>query len=100
MAETAVCAASELPAEGLKAVQTGERSILIGRLQGQLVAYADRCPHAGSPLRFGKRRGEEITCPRHGWTFNLLTGRSVPDPSFCLTAIPIAIQHDQVVLTL
>lgn len=93
-------ALQDLPQEGFTAVQVEGRSILVGRLHGQLFAYVDRCPHAGAPLRIGKRRGEELTCAWHGWTFNLLTGNAVPDPAYQLTRLPVKIEHDQVLVSL
>lgn len=86
----------DLPPEGFKAVEVQGRSILVGRMAGQVFAWLDRCPHAGAPLRIGKRRGEELTCAWHGWTFNLLTGSAVPDPAFQLTKIPVKVDGFQV----
>lgn len=33
------------------------------------------CPHAGGPLGKGMLRGEIVTCPWHGWQFNVSTGQ-------------------------
>lgn len=94
----AVLPASQLPAEGMIAVDAQDHPLLVGRLQNQLFAWVDRCPHAGAPLRAGTRHGEELTCGRHGWIFNLVTGESIPtkDPVFGLRAVPVKIEHDQV----
>jgi len=92
-----VMSVEELPQEGLKAVEADGKSYLVGRIQGQLVACLDRCPHAGKPLKIGKVRGEEIKCAWHGWTFNLLSGQSIPgNPAFQLTQIPVKIDGSQV----
>lgn len=89
----------ELPAAGFKAVDVAGRSILVGRIHGQLFACLDRCPHAGAPLRIGKLTGEELQCPRHGWIFNVVTGNAVPDdPAFCLTQFPIKIDGARVLI--
>ncbi len=83
----------ELPERGLKAVEVQGRPVLIAKIQNQLAAWVDRCPHAGAPLRIGRRCGEELTCARHGWTFNLLTGNSVPDdPAVRLTKVPLKVE--------
>ena len=89
----------ELPQEGFKAVEVQGRSILVGRIGDELFAWLDRCPHAGAPLRIGKRRGEELTCAWHGWTFNLLSGNAVPDPAFHLTKIPVKVDGSQVLVS-
>ena len=92
---------SELPEEGFKSVEVNGRSVLVGRLQRQLFAWVDRCPHAGAPLRIGKRSGEEIKCAWHGWTFNLVSGRSIPDnPAFSLTPVAVKIEDAQVLISL
>ena len=90
----------ELPAEGFKPVEVEGRSLLIGRLHNHLFAWVDRCPHAGAPLRLGKRQGEELTCARHGWVFNLLTGQSIPEdnPTFRLVSVPVKIDGEQVLV--
>jgi len=94
-----VLALSDLPTQGFKAVKIGEQPFLVGRAAGQLFACVDRCPHARTPLRIGKLSGEELTCARHGWIFNVLTGACVPDnPSFTLRTIPVKIEGSSVLL--
>ncbi len=89
----------DLPEHGFKAVEVNGRSILVGRLHNQLFAWLDRCPHASAPLRIGKLSGEELTCAWHGWTFNLLTGDSLPDPTaFHLTSVPVKVDGSQVLV--
>lgn len=94
-----VLSLEELPDEGFKAVELNGKSYLIGRVQDQLFAWVDRCPHAGAPLRIGKRQGEELKCAWHGWTFNLLSGQSIPDnPAFHLTQILVKVEGSQVLI--
>ncbi|MBI4353699.1 MAG: Rieske (2Fe-2S) protein [Candidatus Omnitrophica bacterium] len=89
----------DLPEEGLKALEVNGRAILIGRVNHQLVAFLDRCPHAAKPLKIGKLRGTELKCAWHGWTFDVLTGKSVPDhPAFRLTQYPVKIEGSKVLI--
>ena len=53
-------------------------------------ALRDRCPHRGVPLSLGSREFPgTISCPYHGWTYNLESGRLVavitdgPDSPIC-----------------
>lgn len=92
---------ADLPAAGFTAVEAEGRAILVGRLNNQLFAYVDRCPHAGAPLRIGKLRGTELTCAWHGWTFDLLSGCSVPDhDAFHLTQLPVKIEDSKVLVAI
>ena len=94
-----VLALSELPEQGFKAVDVNGTSVLVGRIKGQPFACVDRCPHAGAPLRVGKLRGDELTCARHGWTFDVLTGEAVPShPAFHLMQCPVKIEGSKVLI--
>jgi nitrite reductase/ring-hydroxylating ferredoxin subunit len=44
--------------------------------EGQLVAYAASCPHRGGPLEACAIDGGIITCPWHGYQFNIASGTS------------------------
>lgn len=89
----------ELPEQGFKAVDVDGTSVLVGRIKGRLFAFVDRCPHAGAPLRIGKLRGDELTCARHGWTFDVFTGQAIPShPAFHLMQCPVKIEGLKVLL--
>jgi len=94
-----VLALHELPEQGFKPVDVNGTSILVGRINGQPFAFLDRCPHAGAPLRFGKLRGGELTCTRHGWTFDVSTGEALPShPAYRLVQCPIKIDGTSVLI--
>ena len=58
----------------------GEKAIVIIKQEGAWHALANRCPHAGLPLGEGEVRGGVITCPFHGYTFDIDTGRNIDFP--------------------
>jgi nitrite reductase (NADH) small subunit/3-phenylpropionate/trans-cinnamate dioxygenase ferredoxin subunit len=50
------------------------------------------CPHAGGPLAQGWRSGpcgEIVTCPWHGWRFNVRTGESPDLPGERVCTFPV-----------
>ncbi len=51
-------------------------------LNGKVVAFLDYCPHKGRPLTAEGFRLEDgrITCPFHGASFDLETGKLVKEP--------------------
>lgn len=61
------------PLEG-RAVTLGGRRIAVMRLGDELVAIDGACPHAGGPLADGILTSSCVTCPLHGWRFDLRTG--------------------------
>jgi nitrite reductase/ring-hydroxylating ferredoxin subunit len=40
-------------------------------IDGNISAFSAACPHAGGPLEFAETKGQVITCPLHGWSFDL-----------------------------
>jgi toluene monooxygenase system ferredoxin subunit len=94
-------ALDQLPQEGFVPLELQGQSLLIGRVQGQLFAFLDRCPHAGAPLRLGTLTACTLVCARHGWAFDVLTGASVPHASaFALTTFPTQLSGPTVLIGL
>ena len=56
-------------------------SIAVIRVDGDLHAIRDECPHAGASLVDGILEGSIITCPRHGSQFDVITGARERGPS-------------------
>jgi NAD(P)H-dependent nitrite reductase small subunit len=74
-----VAAASDLPPGASLAVRVGDLSIALFNVGGSLYAIDNICPHAGAPLARGALGGPDgavVTCPLHGWRFDVRTGRS------------------------
>ncbi|MGR4064616.1 MAG: Rieske (2Fe-2S) protein [Vulcanimicrobiaceae bacterium] len=63
------------------AVQTDGQEILICNAAGQITAIEDVCTHDGAPLDQGTLDGRCIVCPRHGATFDVVTGAALTLPA-------------------
>jgi len=62
--------------EGRNATVGGMRVAVI-RMPDGFVALDAACPHEGGPLADGIVADECVTCPLHGWRFDLRTGAPV-----------------------
>ena len=72
-----VCAAADVP-EGLAKISklsTGDR-VAIFRHEGQLSAISNACAHQNGPLGEGRIINCLVTCPWHGFQYDVRTGRS------------------------
>jgi nitrite reductase/ring-hydroxylating ferredoxin subunit len=60
-------------------------AVLVVRDGEQLFAIADRCTHQGASLSKGRATFSgslaQVTCPAHGSTFDLATGRVLRAPA-------------------
>jgi nitrite reductase/ring-hydroxylating ferredoxin subunit len=64
-------------AEGqLLRVVLKERPLCFVRMNGELRALADRCPHQGKPLSGGWCDEGHVVCPYHRFHFDPVTGKA------------------------
>lgn len=63
----------------------GELLVLTRRADGEIAALQNRCLHRNAPLSLGRREGDAIVCPYHGWRYSesgrLTAIPSQPEPS-------------------
>ena len=57
--------------DGVQRRATTAGLILVTRLGDQVYAFDASCPHSGGDLRQCEKEGSTISCPLHGWTFDL-----------------------------
>ena len=83
-----LCPMASLPAGQAVRRQLGYLSLLVYRspADDSVSVLADRCAHLGGPLHQGRVTGKDdgtacITCPWHGSTFRLDSGRVVHGPA-------------------
>ena len=70
-----IAEASECPpGTSIERVADG-RMVAIANVDGTLHALDGLCPHQGGPLGTGVLCGTTLTCPWHGWQFDVTTGR-------------------------
>lgn len=87
---------SELPPGSCREVEVGGRVIAIFNVGGTLHALDGICPHVGGPLGEGTLDGNVVTCPWHGWQFDVTTGANLRRPTTLQARFQIQIQGDDV----
>jgi nitrite reductase/ring-hydroxylating ferredoxin subunit len=53
----------------------GDRIVALANVAGSFHAIDGLCPHQGGPLGTGMLCNGVLTCPWHGWQFDVTTGR-------------------------
>ena len=81
MAPFVVAKIGEISPGRTKLIQIGKRLISIFHTNGTYYALDEMCPHRAGPLSEGKVLGATVTCPWHGATFDLKTGKSLSVPT-------------------
>jgi len=72
---------SEIPAGSIKEVQVGGQAIALANVGGSFYAISNTCLHRGGPLGEGQLEGTVVTCPWHGWQFDVTNGKAVMNPN-------------------
>jgi nitrite reductase (NADH) small subunit len=70
----AVVALADVPDGTMAEAIVSGRAIAIARVGEAVYALANECPHAGGPLGDGTLDGTSVTCPFHGWSFDVTNG--------------------------
>lgn len=72
-----IAALEEIPRQGARVVRTALGCVAVFRTaEDEVFALEDRCPHKGGPLSEGIVHGAGVTCPLHGWVFDMATGEA------------------------
>lgn len=61
----------------IKAVDIGDLKMVLIRVDDEIFALENRCPHMNCPLQGGIIQEYSIKCPCHSWTFDIRTGAYV-----------------------
>ena len=76
------------------------RELALFLVEGRVYAVENLCPHQHIPvLAEGQLDGLLLTCPMHGWQFDLQTGRHV-NASSRLTQFEVRIEGNDVLVAL
>jgi len=76
------------------------RNVAIFRLGQSLHALDNTCLHRGGPLCEGFVANGIVTCPWHGWSFDIRTGTMVQDPGTGVSSHEVRVTGDEVAVRL
>ncbi len=57
-----------------KVLNVDEKVLVLFRVKDDYFAVSNNCLHRGGPLGEGELNGYEVTCPWHGWKYDVRTG--------------------------
>ena len=72
-----------------KLVEADGLELLVCNAFGAYYAISPICPHEDGPLQDGSLVGEIVTCPVHGYDFNVRTGECQFDSEYRVATYPV-----------
>lgn len=83
------------PGHGIVAEING-KTIALFNVDGTIHAIDNTCVHRGGPLGEGELEDGMVTCPWHGWQFNVSTGECVKNPSAKVAVYQVKVDGDNI----
>src|SRR5262245_2151121 len=91
-----VAAVADIAAgQGMTANVNG-KEIAVFNHRGTFYAIDNTCKHQGGPLGEGELEGTVVTCPWHGWTYDITTGVSPDDPECAVDRYEVKVEGGEV----
>jgi nitrite reductase/ring-hydroxylating ferredoxin subunit len=93
-----VAAVSDVPPGTSKEVLADDQVVALFNVGGTFYALDGVCPHAGGPLGEGTLRGTIVTCPWHGWQFDVTNGQNCLNARLIHKSFTVRVEGDDVVV--
>lgn len=99
MSEIFLALCNEVPLGGshLVILEDG-REVALFAVDGEFYALNNSCPHMGGPLAEGPFEGHIVTCPWHGWEFDVRDGHCLNMPGDDALTLPIKVVDGSIFL--
>jgi nitrite reductase (NADH) small subunit len=93
-----LCLAAECPPGTSREFVASDRIVALFNVDGRFYALDGICPHQGGPLAKGKLQGCIVTCPWHGFQFDVTTGQHQASVSLRQPQFATKLAGDQVLV--
>jgi nitrite reductase/ring-hydroxylating ferredoxin subunit len=96
----AVAHVDEVPPGTGRAVEVAGRAVALFNVEGTFYAMDGTCLHRGGPVGEGDLEDTIVTCPWHGWQYDVTTGRNVMDPDIGLSQYEVEVENGVVMVAI
>ena len=79
-------------------VSADNKQIALFHVDGAFYAIDNTCAHRGGPLGEGSLEGAVVTCPWHGWEYDVTSGACQTVETVQVTTYPVRVEGDQLVV--
>lgn len=93
-----VCLKSEIKDGSGKVVDVNGKQIAVLNHNGEFFAIDNTCAHMQGPLGEGSCSDGKVTCPWHGWEYDLETGKNTFDENIKLNTYEVRVKEEDVLV--
>jgi len=93
-----VAKATDIPAGTARIVVVQGEPVALFNVGGVFFALSNTCLHRGGPVGEGEIDGTVVTCPWHGWEYDVRTGKNTINPAARLKTYEVRVEGDDILV--
>ena len=86
----------EIPDGMIREFQVDGKTIALANVGGTFYAIDNTCLHRGGPLGQGELEEKIVTCPWHGWQYDVTSGKVAMNPSVGVEAYAVEVRGEDI----
>jgi nitrite reductase (NADH) small subunit len=87
---------ADVPVGSVHEVQVAGKAVALANVDGKFFAINNTCLHRGGPLGEGSLQGKTVTCPWHGWEYDVTTGKLLQNPTMGVACYATEVRGEEV----
>jgi nitrite reductase/ring-hydroxylating ferredoxin subunit len=91
---------ADVPVDEGRVVEADGKTLGLFNVGGTFYAIDNTCLHRGGPLGEGDLDGRVVTCPWHGWRFDVTTGANEMNLQVKVSCYPVKLEGGAVLVEL
>src|SRR5574337_410144 len=86
----------EIPAGTIREFQVDGKTLALANVDGNYYAIHNTCLHRGGPLGQGELEGKVVTCPWHGWQYDVTSGKVTMNPAVGVETYAVEVRGEDI----
>jgi len=86
----------EIPSGSIREFQVDGHTLAIANVGGKFYAIDNTCLHRGGPLGQGDLNGTAVTCPWHGWQYDVTSGKVTQNPAVGVACYALEVRGEDI----
>jgi nitrite reductase (NADH) small subunit len=87
---------AEVPPGTIRELQIDGKTVALANVEGKFYAIENTCLHRGGPLGQGVLQGKTLTCPWHGWGYDVTSGKTVMNPAVGVSCYKVEVRGEDI----
>ena len=96
---TKVATKADIPVGSSKVIEVEGKTIALFNCDGTFYAIDNTCKHRGGPLGEGSLASTTVTCPWHGWEYDVSSGACQMDQSIKVQQYDVKVDGDDILVS-